>query len=179
MTITVAATPRLRLRLKPPTWFGIIYLSIMVFIALFPGAVTSQDYAKQNLRNRLKPPAWIEGGTWANPLGTDHLGRDNLARLAVGTRVTLLIAGGAVLVAGSLGTLAGLISGYVGGIVDEIIMRLADIQLSFPPVLLLVAIMAVIGTNIQNIILVLGFVSWVQYARVVRGATLSIKEEMY
>jgi peptide/nickel transport system permease protein len=151
----------------------------MVFIALFPGAVTSQDYAKQNLRNRLIPPAWVADGTWANPLGTDHLGRDNLARLVVGTRITLLIAGGAVLVAGSLGTLAGLISGYVGGIVDEIIMRLADIQLSFPPVLLLVAIMAVIGTSIQNIILVLGFVSWVQYARVVRGATLSIKEELY
>jgi peptide/nickel transport system permease protein len=179
MTITVAGPSRPTYKLKPPTWFGIAYLALMVFVALFPGVVTSQDYAKQNLRNRLKPPAWAGDGTWINPLGTDHLGRDNLARLVVGARVTLLIAGGAVLVAGTLGTLAGLISGYLGGTVDEIIMRVADIQLSFPPVLLLVAIMAVIGTSIQNIILVLGFISWVQYARVVRGATLSLKEELY
>jgi peptide/nickel transport system permease protein len=141
--------------------------------------VTSQDYAKQNLRKRLKPPAWVTEGDWANPLGTDHLGRDTWARIVVGARISLLIAGGAVLVAGTIGTVLGLIAGYSGGIVDEIIMRLADIQLSFPPVLLLIAIMAVIGTSIQNIILVLGLVSWVQYARVVRGATLSIKEEMY
>ncbi|MCC7447355.1 MAG: ABC transporter permease [Anaerolineae bacterium] len=176
---TIAAPQRRRRTLKPLTWVGVIYLAIMLFIAVFPNAVTTQDYAKQNLRNRLKPPAWLADGNWINPLGTDHLGRDTWARIVIGARVSLLIAGGAVLVAGTLGTVLGLIAGYAGGIADEIIMRLADIQLSFPPVLLLVAVMAVIGTSIQNIILVLGLVSWVQYARVVRGATLSIKEEMY
>src|SRR5215213_6302763 len=151
--------------LKPLTWIGLAVLVITLFIALFPTVVTSQDYAKQNLRKRLKPPAWVTDGDWANPLGTDHLGRDTWARIVVGARISLLIAGGAVLVAGTIGTVLGLIAGYSGGMVDEIIMRLADIQLSFPPVLLLIAIMAVIGTSIQNIILVLGLVSWVQYAR--------------
>lgn len=166
-------------RLRPPTWLGVGVLVVFLLLALFPGLFTGQDYAKQNLRNRLKPPGWVVEGSWENPLGTDHLGRDTWARIVGGARVSLVIAGGAVLVAGMLGTTLGLIAGYNGGLVDEIIMRLADIQLSFSPILLLIAIMAVIGTSLQNIIIVLGIVSWVQYARVVRGATLAIKQEMY
>jgi peptide/nickel transport system permease protein len=166
-------------RLKAITWIGIVILLINIFFALLPGVFTSQDYATQDLRNRLKPGFWHPEGSWDHPLGTDHLGRDSWARIVSGARISLIIAAGAVMVAGTIGTVLGLVSGYAGGVTDDIIMRLADIQLSFSPILLLIAIIAVIGTSLLNIILVLGFVSWVQYARVVRGVTLSTKEETY
>lgn len=175
----LAARQRRTIRLKAITIAGIIILSVFVLFALFPGVFTTQDYTEQNLRERHTGPFWTEDGSLERPLGTDHLGRDTWSRIVVGARVSLVIAAGAVLVAGTLGTLLGLISGYFGGIIDEIIMRLVDVQLSFSPILLVIAIIAVIGTSILNIILVLGFVSWVQYARVVRGETIAIKEEMY
>jgi len=154
-------------------------LLFFLIMAIFPNLVAQHDPTKQDLRNRLAPPVWAIDGEWTHPLGTDHLGRDLWARIVYGTRITALIAGGAVLVAGLLGTALGLLAGFSGGWLDEIIMRLADIQLSFSPILLVIAIMAVIGPGISNVILVLGFVSWVQYARVVRGETLLIKETPY
>ena len=163
----------------PLAWLGVGLVVMMLFLAVFPGLVTSQDYARQDLRNRLKPPVWFSDGSWANPLGTDHLGRDLWARIVVGARVSMTVAAGAVLVAGIMGTMLGIVAGYFGGLLDEVIMRLADIQLSFSPILLIIAIMAVIGKSLTNMVLVLGFVSWVQYARVVRGETLSIKEQRY
>ena len=166
-------------RITSLTWFGAGLLVIFIVLALFPQLATAQNPAQQDLRSRLQPPAWNADGDWIHPLGTDHLGRDLWARIVYGTRISMLIATGAVLVAGTLGTLLGLISGYVGGLVDEVIMRLADIQLSFSPILLVIAIMAVIGPGLQNVILVLGIVSWVQYARVVRGETMLIKEMSY
>lgn len=162
---------------KPTSWLGVILLCLTLYLALFPNTVTLHDYRDQNLRDRLQPPAWADGGSWDHPLGTDHLGRDLWARVVGGARVSMLIAAGAVLVAGTMGTILGVIAGYLGGIVDELVMRLADIQLSFSPVLLVIAIMAVIGKSLLNVILVLGFVSWVQYARVIRSQTLSVKEE--
>ncbi len=166
-------------RINPLAWFGGALLLVLVCLALVPQLATSQDPAQQDLRSRLQPPAWDAEGAWVHPLGTDHLGRDLWSRMVYGTRISMLIAAGAVLVAGILGTTLGLISGYLGGLVDEIIMRLADIQLSFSPILLVIAIMAVIGPGLQNVILVLGVVSWVQYARVVRGETMVIKEMSY
>ncbi len=166
-------------RTNVTTRLGILLVVTTLFLALLPGAVTTKDYTEQNLRNRLQPPAWHEEGSLEHPLGTDHLGRDLWARIVGGARVSVLIAAGAVFVAGSLGTLLGVTAGYVGGLFDEIVMRLADIQLSFSPILLVIAIMAVIGKSLLNVILVLGFVSWVQYARVIRSRTLSIKEEGY
>jgi peptide/nickel transport system permease protein len=161
------------------TLFAGAILLLFLLMALFPNLATQHDPAKQDLRHRLAPPVWAVEGEWLHPLGTDHLGRDLWARIVYGTRITVLIAGGAVLVAGLLGTVLGLIAGFSGGWVDEVIMRVADIQLSFSPILLVIAIMAVIGPGISNVILVLGLVSWVQYARVVRGETLLIKETPY
>ena len=161
------------------TSLGIGLMVLILFIAFFPEAVTSQSYDEQNLRQRLLPPVWGQNGAWEHPLGTDHLGRDLWARIVFGARVSMVIAIGAVLVAGVLGTTLGIVAGFHGGLLDEIIMRLADIQLSFSPILLIIAIMAVIGKSLQNMILVLGLVSWVQYARVARGAALSIKGRSY
>jgi peptide/nickel transport system permease protein len=161
------------------TLFAGTLLLLLLLLALFPGAATRHDPAEQNLRHRLAPPAWSTDGDWLHPLGTDHLGRDIWARIVYGARVSVIIAGGAVLVAGIMGTALGLLSGFAGGWLDEIIMRLADIQLSFSPILLVIAIMAVLGPGLGNVILVLGIVSWVQYARVVRGETLLLKETPY
>lgn len=166
-------------KLKPTTWLGVVLLVITLYLALFPNTVTTHDYREQDLRARLTPPVWTEGGSWEHPLGTDHLGRDLWARIVGGARVSMLIAAGAVFVAGALGTVLGVLAGYLGGLIDEVVMRLADIQLSFAPILLVIAIMAVIGKSLLNVILVLGFVSWVQYARVIRSQTLSIKEQGY
>lgn len=177
--ITPEKPPRQRRRFNPLTILGVGLFALFLLLGLFPEVFATHDYSKQDLRNRLQPPFWQEEGSWEHPLGTDHLGRDTWSRIVYGTRVSLIIAGGAVLVAGTLGTSLGLLSGYFGGTLDNVIMRLADIQLSFSPILLLIAIMAVIGQSLQNIILVLGFVSWVQYARVVRGRTLILREELY
>lgn len=181
MSNRIISQPKNRLgsRFTPLAWIGGVLLIFLILLAAAPQLATSQDPAQQDLRSRLQPPVWSEEGDMAHPLGTDHLGRDLWARMVYGTRISMLIAAGAVLVAGLIGTTLGLISGYWGGLVDEVIMRLADIQLSFSPILLVIAIMAVIGPGLQNMILVLGFVSWVQYARVVRGETMLIKEMSY
>jgi peptide/nickel transport system permease protein len=171
--------PRITHRSRLLTWIGGIILVILLGFALFPQAFTAHDPAKQDLRSRLLPPVWNPEGKPEYPLGTDHLGRDLWARIVYGARVSLVIAVGAVLVAGVLGTLLGLLAGYAGGLVDEVIMRLVDIQLSFSPILLVIAIMAVIGPGLQNMVLTLGLVSWVQYARVVRGDTLLTKELLF
>lgn len=182
LTAAPHLTHNQRSRKKRPhvvTFMAGAMLLVFLLMAIFPGLVAQHDPTKQDLRNRLSPPVWSVDGEWTHPLGTDHLGRDLWARIVYGTRITVLIAGGAVLVAGLLGTALGLLAGFSGGWLDEFIMRLADIQLSFSPILLVIAIMAVIGPGISNVILVLGFVSWVQYARVVRGETLLIKETPY
>ena len=160
-------------------WIAVVILTGLLLMALFPQAFTAQDPFKQDLRNRLEPPFWTPEGDWTHPLGTDHLGRDLWARIVYGTHVSVLIATGAVFVAGLLGTTLGLLAGYNGGVLDEIIMRSADIQLSFSPILLVIAVMAVVGPGLRNMIIVLGLVSWVQYARVVRGETLLTREMNY
>jgi peptide/nickel transport system permease protein len=157
---------------------GAITTTVIV-VAVFAPILAPHDYKEQTLRNALLPPSWDERGGSIYLLGTDHLGRDLLSRIIFGARTSLLVGAGAVLVAGSIGTTLGLLAGFVGGRVDDVIMRLADIQLSFSAIFLCIAIMAVIGQGLSKVVIVLGIVSWVQYARVVRGCTLSVKEEPY
>jgi ABC-type dipeptide/oligopeptide/nickel transport system permease subunit len=134
------------------------------------------SYKAQDLDRVLAPPVWDLGGTWSFPLGTDNLGRDLLSRMIYGAGISLSVGAGAVLVGGILGTLLGILSGFFGGRVDQIVMRVADIQLSFPAIFLAIAIMAFMGQGVLNLVAVLGFVTWVQYARVARSSTLVTKE---
>ena len=133
----------------------------------------------QNLTKGMLPPIWMEGSDPAYILGTDRLGRDLLSRLMVGARVSCAVGLFSVLLGGAIGISVGLIAGYFGGGMDRFLTRLMDIQLSFPPVFLAIAIMAVLGQNLTNMIIVLGLVSWVQYARVSRGATLSLRSQEF
>src|SRR5215471_9172072 len=130
------------------------------------------------VEDRLLPPLAQKAGAlhW---LGTDPLGRDVLLRLAIGARVSLLIGTSAVVLGGTVGTALGLASGYAGGRVDRLLMRIGDMQLAFPSVLLALAVLAVVGPGLRNVILVLGVSSWVTYARLVRAETLSLKEREY
>ncbi len=158
---------------------GATFTAIVVLSAIFAPLLAPEHYTHQDLKKTLRPPFWSQRGSWTNPLGTDHLGRDILSRMLYGARVSLLVGVISVLIAGTIGTFLGLVSGYFGGWVDSVIMRIADIQLSFPPIFLAIAMMAVIPQSLATLILVLGGISWVQFGRVSRGSTLSTKEKEF
>lgn len=129
-----------------------------------------------SLGDKLLPPPWVAGGRWAHLLGTDLLGRDILSRLIYGARTSLSVAAVAVVVAGTLGTLLGLISGYFSGTIDILLMRFADLALSIPLILVAIILGAALGPSFGNVILVIVLLLWPRYARQIRGETLSIKE---
>lgn len=159
--------------------FGATLLVVLVLLAVFGPWLDLPDPTRTNLRARMVGPTitWFSLG--AHPLGTDQLGRDILSRIVAGSRVTLMVAGAAVLLGGVLGTLLGLISGYFGGWVDRILMRLVDIQLALPLMLLALMVVAALGPSLRNLIGVLALVSWVRYARIVRGQVLAVREREF
>ena len=155
-------------------------LAILTFLLVIPAVLAPQvapyDPLKGSLSKRLKPPVWQEGGSIEHPLGTDKLGRDILSRIIYGARVSLMVSLVAIFVGGIIGTVLGLISGYFGGWVDSLIMRLVDISLSLPTILLALVLVAAVGPSFGTVITVLVVLLWARYARLVRGETLSIKE---
>lgn len=158
---------------------GLILVAVVVFTAIFAALLAPHSPTKQSLKLRLTPPFWEEKGVAEYPLGTDQLGRDMLSRLIYGSRISLQVGLLGTLAAGIMGVFLGTLSGYYGGRVDSIIMRIADIQLAFPFILLAIFIVAVLGSGLQNIIIVATISSWVRYARLVRGEILSIKQLEY
>ncbi|MFG2428074.1 ABC transporter permease [Streptomyces sp. NPDC048590] len=154
---------------------ALAFLALVVLCALLAPLISPADPNAQNLLERLQPPAWQHGGSTAHLLGTDQLGRDLLSRVIHGTRVSLLVGAGAALLAGVIGTVVGLASGYFGGVVDRVLMRIADVQLAFPAILLALAIVGFLGSGLWYVILVLGVTGWVSYARVVRSEVLSLR----
>jgi peptide/nickel transport system permease protein len=152
---------------------------LVVIAALAAPWVAPNDPFALRLVQRLKPPGFTTASGATFWFGTDALGRDVLSRLIYGARVSLVVGLSAVLISGTVGLLLGLVSGFFGGVVDDVIMRIADIQLSFPTILLALTIMAVLGSGLDKLILVLGLTGWVQYGRIVRGQVLSIKEDEF
>jgi len=153
----------------------LVFLSIIMLLAIFAPVLAPHDPTGQSLRFRLMPPSIFGGGNPDFLLGTDQLGRDVLSRIIVGSRVSLAVGVAGLLLAGVFGSLVGLIAGYRGGYVDEALMAGADIQLAFPNVLLAIAVIAVLGPSLLNLILVIGVTGWVTYARVARGAVLNLR----
>jgi peptide/nickel transport system permease protein len=162
--------------------FPIVPAAILLAIGLF--AIFAEVVAPYNpeigtLGDRFRPPFWQAGGSDAHLLGTDHIGRDVLSRLIFGARVSMIVGITAVLIAGVTGTVLGIISGYLGGWVDQAIMRLTDTWLALPALTFAIFLAAIVGPSEMNIIIILGAVYWTRYARVVRGEVLSLKEREF
>ncbi|MDX2138518.1 MAG: ABC transporter permease [Chloroflexota bacterium] len=159
---------------------AIVLLLLMAFLAVFGPQIAPRDPNRQSLIERLKPPMSADAeGVIAYPLGTDALGRDILSRVIYGARVSLSVGFAAVAIGGILGTALGIIAGYFGGALDDVIMRLADIQLAFPFILLTIMVLVVLGPGVGNLVLVLGIGQWVTYARIARGQTIAQREKEY
>jgi len=158
---------------------GTIGLVILLSVTLAAPLVAPYDPAQQSLRERLSPPTWVEGGRPGHLLGTDQLGRDVLSRIMFGARTSMAVGFIVVSITACFGTLLGVISGYYGGKVDQIIMRWVDIQTAFPGLLVAITIITMIGPSLRNLIIVLSINGWMIFARIVRGITLSLREQVF
>ncbi len=166
------------------TWarrFPLLSLAVLLFVlvtpAVFADQVAPHDPFKGNILERLQPPAWLEGGSWNHPLGTDKLGRDMLSRIIYGARISLTIAAISIVCGGLVGTTLGLLAGYFGGLWDHIIMRLVDIKISIPSILLALILAAALGPSYFTVIIVVALTLWTRYARLVRGEVLSLRSQ--
>jgi peptide/nickel transport system permease protein len=160
-------------------FLGITVVVGLVLVAILAPLLASHDPTQQNLAASRLPPFWTDQGSLTHVLGTDALGRDILSRLIYGARVTLFVGASVVVMAGSFGTVMGLISGYKGGRVDSIIMRIVDTQIAFPGLLLALIILSVIQPSAGTVIIVLSLNGWMVYARMTRGVVLSVRETPY
>jgi len=154
-------------------------LLLIVASAVFAPWMATYDPLAVDIQHRLAPPAWMDGGTPKHLLGTDQIGRDLLARMLYGGRVSLIVGVVAVLISATIGVLTGLAAGYSGRRVDWFVMALVNVTLSFPFVLLALAVIAVLGPSLVNMIIVLGIADWPLYVRVIRAETMSIREREF
>lgn len=157
-------------------------LVAIIFIAIIGPQITVQnpyDLGSLNMSEAFKPPAWMDGGDARFFLGTDQNGRDILSAIIYGSRVSLFIGIVGVLLTSLVGITLGLLAGYFGGKFDIIIMRIADIQLAFPSMLIALFLMGLTGPSIRNILIALTLIGWVRYTRIVRGEVLSVREKEY
>lgn len=158
---------------------GFVVIVLLLLMAIFAPLIAPYDPAAQSVVARLKPPAWLPKGSWDHLLGTDHLGRDVLSRVIYGARASLIVGVVVVLVAGTFGVVLGLWSGFKGGRTDAVIMRIVDVQVAFPGLLLILLVISVIGPSMMTMIIVLAVTNWMVYARVVRGIVLSVRQTPY
>lgn len=161
--------------------FGGLLLSLYVLIAIFSPVLILHDPNQQNLENRLAPPIGLglKNASIEHPLGTDNLGRDIFSRLVAGSRVSMLVGISTVILAASLGSLIGALTGYLRGWFDNITMRVVDIWMAFPSMLLAIAFGAAFGQGLFNLILALVLTNWVVYSRIVRSDFLVLREQEY
>ena len=163
---------------SPVLLCGLVIVVLIAVVSLSAGLLTGKDPLKPNLGHRLVPP-WTTKGGVLHVLGTDQLGRDILARLLYGGRVSLLVGATTVVIAGTIGVLLGLLAGFFGGQLDMVIMRLVDVQLGFPIVLLAILLTAIFGPGMWKLVVIMAAGSWVVYARTVRSMVLSLREHEF
>src|SRR6266446_9220627 len=156
-------------------WFAGLVLAALVVAALFAPYLAPHSPTEGDLVKKSIPPLWMEHGDPEHPLGTDRFGRDVLSRIIYGSRISLVVSLLAIGVAGTVGTLVGLIAGYRGGITDAILMRLTDIGLSLPTILIAVVLVAVSEPSFGNVVLIVSLLLWPRFARQIRGETLALK----
>src|SRR5215213_1377929 len=176
----VAGVPTCAVARRPIAWppasavIGISILAILAIVALLGPSLWPLDPEAQDLVNRLMPP-WGLGGTSAHPLGTDSLGRDTLARLIAGARVSLPLSVAATIASGAIGITLGIMAGYGGGWVDRLVTWLSDVQLAIPFVVFAIAVTAVFANSVGNVLVTLIVTGWVAYARVMRLQARSLR----
>jgi peptide/nickel transport system permease protein len=166
-------------RARARLWFGAAVIGLLVIVALAAPLLAPHDPLAQDLLSAQLPPFWADGADPAYPLGTDSLGRDLLARLLYGARIALLVALLAASLAALLGTALGLAAGYLGGWADQLVSRLVDVWMSFPPVLLSIVLVAVIGAGLPAVVTAIVIVDWTRFCRVVRAEVLAQKARDY
>lgn len=166
-------------RRDPAFLIGGTFLVLLMLSALFAPWLAPFDPNTQELSQRLAPPSWLSGGTSEHLLGTDNLGRDVLSRLLHGARLSLLIAIWVTFIAGSLGTLLGLISGYVRGLPERMIMGWIDLQISFPVILLIILVITVVGPSVTTLVVTISLTHWLIYTRTIRSTVLAISQAPY
>ena len=155
--------------------FGGFVMLAIILIAVFAPFISGHDPYSQSLLNRMKPPVFL-GGTWEHPLGTDALGRDYLARLTYGARISLLIGIIAASISALIGTVMGVLAGYFGGRVDMVVTFLINVRLAMPVVLVALAVVALFGGSLTVVVSVLGFLLWDRFAVVMRAATMQVRK---
>lgn len=170
------------LRRQHANWLGLVgaaLLMLLLTLALAGPWLELPDPTRSDLRARMLAPTISWTGLGAHPLGTDQLGRDILSRIIAGSRVTLTIAGAAVVLGGLVGVVLGLTAGYFGGWWDRVLMRLVDIQLAFPLMLLALLVVAALGPNLHNLVIVLALTGWVRYARITRAQVMTVSQREF
>jgi peptide/nickel transport system permease protein len=169
----------IRIKRNLKALFGFTIITLVLVMAILSPFIAPHDPYVQSLENRLKPPAWVDGGSPNHLLGTDSLGRDVLSRLIYGSRVSIIVGFSAVFLSGTIGIILGMLAGFYPRILGAVIMRIVDMFLSMPWVLVALAFMAALGSGLANLIIVLVLVRWAQYARLVNGVVLQIKEQEF
>ncbi len=187
----VAAGRRVGRSIKLVRQYPILPLSVLIIVLVLPAVFATQlaphDPIVNEITERLTPPFWVDAkvvggldqpaGSWNHPLGTDKLGRDILSRMMHGARISLIVAVVSIFAGGLVGTTLGLLAGYWGGWWDHVIMRLVDIKLSLPSILLALVLVAAMGPSFATVIIVIALVLWTRYARLVRGEVLSLRAQ--
>ena len=158
-------------------YISTVVLVLVVLVAIFAPLIAPHDPEVGRLPNKLIPPMWQEGGTGEFPLGTDSLGRDIFTRILYGARVSLMVALLATGLAGVLGTIVGLLAGFYRGWVETILMRITDITLALPLMLMAIVLVALLGASLTNVLVVIVILLWPYYARQIRGEALAVSEE--
>ena len=174
---SAAAAPRRRVSFRAV--FGLTVLLCMGGAAVLAPQIAPWDPARQMLMKRLRPPMWEARGLREHPLGTDHLGRDILSRILYGGRISLGVGLSAVTLSCLIGVTLGLLAGFHGGRTDALIMRVVDVFLAIPYILLAMGVVFALGPSLLNVILVMAATRWVQFARIVRADVLSIREREF
>lgn len=162
--------------------YGVFFATVFtlfVLMAIFAPWIAPHDPNAGSLLRRLQPPAWLPGGDWSYVFGADALGRDILSRLIYGARASIFIGVVVVLLSAAIGTFLGLLSGFMGGIVDAVISRIVDVLLAFPLLIFAIGLMGMMGPGLGNILLALVLKEWVITCRLVRGQTLDVRDKEY
>lgn len=182
MTIATDATAAVAARARDRRWPPLVPLLVVAALlvcALLAPLLAPHSPVEGSLGERLKPPLGMEGAVASHPLGTDRLGRDTLSRLVYGARISLSVSVVGITLTGAVGAFIGLVAGFLGGWVDALLMRLVDISLSLPGILIAVLLSVVFEPSFSNVIVVVGFLLWPSYARLVRGETLALKQQEF